>query len=33
MGDKATGEKYTKMDEDDVITGGDLATLRELKGK
>ena len=32
-GDKATGEKYTKMGEDDVITGGDLATLRELKGK
>jgi len=32
-GDKATGEKYTKMGEDDIITGGDLATLRELKGK
>ena len=32
-GDKATGEKYTKLGEDDIITGGDLATLRELKGK
>lgn len=32
-GDKETGEKYTKMGEDDIITGGDLATIRELKGK
>ena len=32
-GDKATGEKYTKMGEDDIITGGDLATLKYFKGK
>tara|TARA_R100001509_G_C4835425_1_gene204707 strand:- start:444 stop:905 length:462 start_codon:yes stop_codon:yes gene_type:complete len=31
-GDKATGEKYTKMTEKDVVTGGDLKTLKELKG-
>ena len=32
-GDKATGQRYTKMTEDDIVTGGDLATLKELKGE
>ena len=31
-GDKATGQRYTKMTEDDIVTGGDLAALKELKG-
>ena len=30
-GDRATGEKYTKIGEDDIITGGDIKTIRELK--
>ena len=32
-GDKATGHKYKLMTEQDVATGGDLATLKELKGE
>jgi len=32
-GDKATKQKYKLMTEQDVATGGDLATLKELKGE
>ena len=32
-GDKATNQKYKLMTEQDVATGGDLATLKELKGE
>ena len=32
-GDKATGHKYKPMTEKDISTGGDLATLKELKGE
>ena len=32
-GDKATKQKYKLMTEKDVATGGDLATLKELKGE
>ena len=31
-GDKATKQKYNLMTEQDVATGGDTATLKELKG-
>ncbi len=30
-GDKATGEKYTKMTESDIVTGGDTKVLKELR--
>jgi len=30
-GDKATGQKYTKITEDDIVTGGDTEVLKELR--
>ena len=30
-GDKATNQKYKKMTEEDIVTGGDTETLAELK--
>jgi len=32
-GDKPTGQKYTKMNEDDIVTGGNTEVLKELRSQ